>query len=52
MKVWVLLLEDYNEKQQLINVYSTREKAQAAKDDLLKSSNWLWSPVIKEKEVL
>ncbi len=52
MKVWVLLLEDYNGKQQLQDVYSTKEKAQEAKDKLLKSSTWLWAPVIKEKELL
>ena len=52
MKVWVLLLEDYSGKQQLVDVYSTSEKAQKAKDRLLVSSSWLWAPVIKEKEVL
>jgi len=51
-KVWVLLLEDYSGKQQLLDVYSTREKAQRAKDRLLSTSNWLSAPVIKEKEVL
>jgi hypothetical protein len=52
MNVWVLLLEDYNGKQQLVDVYSEKEKAEEAKNHLLKTSNWLWAPVIKEKEVL
>jgi hypothetical protein len=51
-KVWVLLMEDYKGQQQLVDVYSTREKAEEARDRLLASSNWLWAPVIKEKEVL
>ena len=52
VKVWVLLMEDYKGQQQLVDVYSTREKAEKAKDHLLASSNWLWAPVIKEKDVL
>ncbi len=52
MNVWVLLLEDYNGKQQLVDVYSKKEKAEEAKNRLLTTSNWLWAPVIKEKEVL
>jgi hypothetical protein len=51
-KVWVLLLEDYSGKQQLLDVYSTKEKAQRAKDTILSTSNWLLAPVIKEKEIL
>ena len=28
VKVWVVLMEDYAGKQQLVDVYSTREKAE------------------------
>jgi hypothetical protein len=31
VKVWVLLFEDYNGKQQLEDVYSSREKAEKQK---------------------
>ena len=52
MKVWVLLMEDYSGKQQLVEVYSNKKKAEKAKERLLGSSSWIWAPVIKEKEVL